>query len=50
MDQEKAREYVSDVTVSGESGSDCCGANMYQLGDSYICTDCKEYCEPAKEE
>lgn len=50
MDIEKAREYVSDVTVKGEFGSNCCGAKMYELGDSYICTDCKEHCEPAKEE
>ena len=50
MDAEKARELVADITVSGDFGSNCCGASMYELGDSYLCTDCKEYCEPATEE
>lgn len=44
MDAEKSREYVSDVTATDRS-SNCCGSSMYELGDSYICTDCKEYCE-----
>mgnify|MGYP001612242841 CR=1 FL=1 len=50
MDEDKAREYVSDVMASDENGSNCCGASMYQFGDDYICTDCKEHCEPAEEE
>lgn len=50
MDDEKVRELVADITVSGDYGSNCCGASMYELGNTLICTDCKEYCEPAKEE
>lgn len=49
MDEEKAREYVSDVTET-ELMSNCCSANMYELGEAYICTDCKEYCDPVTEE
>lgn len=50
MDAEKARELVSDVTVSGDFGSNCCGSSMYELGDNYICTNCKEYCEAVSDE
>jgi len=49
MDAEKAREYVSDVTVTDRSSS-CCGSSMYEFGDSYMCTNCKEYCDAVGED
>ena len=36
--------------IETEKGSNCCGASMYELGDNYICTDCKEYCEAVSDE
>lgn len=36
--------------IETEKSSNCCGASMYELGDNYICTDCKEYCEAVGEE
>jgi hypothetical protein len=39
------REMVSDVTVSGDVMSSCCYAAMYEFGDSYICLECKEWCD-----
>lgn len=42
-------EKLNDV-IEDELGSDCCGAAVYVLGDSYICTDCKEYCDVSSEE
>lgn len=48
MDNEKMRELLSDVT--GEGSSNCCGAAVYELGDTYICKDCKEHCEIEKDE
>ena len=36
--------------IETEKSSNCCGASMYELGDNYICTDCKEYCEAVSDE
>jgi len=36
--------------IEKEKFSNCCGAAMYELGDCYLCCDCKEYCEPVDEE
>lgn len=43
---EKDQEHIMDVSEDGPS--DCCSAAVYHLGDSYICKDCKEYCEVLK--
>lgn len=45
---DKSRELLDDVT--GEGSSDCCGAGVYELGDSYICMDCQEYCDMRQDE
>lgn len=49
MDTEKAREYVSDITITDESSS-CCGAQMYEFGDSYMCCECREYCDAVSDD
>lgn len=36
--------------IETEKSSNCCGASMYELGDNYICTDCKEYCDAVEPE
>lgn len=36
--------------IETEMMSNCCSASMYQLGDNYICTDCKEHCEAVTED
>lgn len=36
--------------IETEKSSNCCGASMYELGDNYICTDCKEHCEAVSDE
>lgn len=36
--------------IENEKASNCCGSSMYELGDNYICTDCKEYCEAVEDE
>lgn len=48
MDEDKAHEYLSDITAEG--GSNCCGASMYEWGDNLICKECKEWCEVEKED
>lgn len=48
MDTEKMHELLDDVT--GEGASNCCGAAVYELGDNFICQDCKEWCDLDKEE
>lgn len=48
MDSDKMRELLDDV--SGEGSSNCCGAAVYELGESYICKDCKEHCDVEKDE
>lgn len=48
MDSDKARELLNDIT--GEGGSNCCGRAVYELGDAYICSDCKEWCDIEKDE
>ena len=30
--------------------SSCCSAAMYEFGDSYMCADCKEWCDAEEEE
>ncbi len=36
--------------IEREKMSNCCSAAMYEMGDNYICTDCKEWCEAVDEE
>lgn len=36
--------------INTEKSSNCCGSSMYELGDNYICTDCKEHCEAVEDE
>lgn len=48
MDSDKMSELLDDV--SGEGSSSCCGSAVYELGESYICKDCKEYCDVEKDE
>jgi uncharacterized protein YecT (DUF1311 family) len=36
--------------IETEKSSNCCGSSMYELGDNYICTDCKEHCEAVSDE
>lgn len=38
-----------DLLETGKA-SNCCGAAMYEMGDNYMCTDCKEWCEVVDEE
>ena len=40
---------LQDLIETGKS-SNCCGSSMYELGDNYICTDCKEYCDAVEDE
>lgn len=46
--EDKSQEHLSDVT--GEGYSSCCGAGVYEFGDSYMCMDCKEWCDMETEE
>lgn len=36
--------------VKGIGMSNCCGADVYKLGDMAMCCECKEYCEEEFEE
>ncbi len=36
--------------IETEKMSNCCGAAMYEMGDNYLCRDCKEWCEAVEPE
>lgn len=36
--------------ITRDKSSNCCSAAMYEVGDNYICAECKEWCEAVDEE
>lgn len=36
--------------IESEKSSNCCGSSMYEMGDNYICTRCKEWCEAVNDD
>lgn len=41
---------MNNVIEKTEKFSNCCGRIVYELGDNYICTYCKEHCEAVSED
>lgn len=47
---DKDYEHLMDAMGGTNEFSSCCSAKVYLLGDSAICTDCKEHCDVVTEE